>query len=226
MRKLALIGKGISHTKSPEMYRKIFKSPVDYYVLDFESTEKIPSAVSLLKSFEGISITSPYKEHFLDEVKLDSHTQKLGAINCLFQKDSEVHGANTDYLAIVDILKKDLQSRDLEIIVLGDGVMSRVLQTALQELAISYKVYSRKNDPLFFKRDFSREFNKANCSMIINTCAREYVFKSPISSETIFWDFNYQFAPHEHLKGQCFYRDGLEMLYRQALYATVIWSSN
>jgi len=68
MNKFALVGKDISHSRSPEMYRKLISSDVKYDLLDYQSDLDIPTAVELLSKYDGINITSPYKKNFLNQV--------------------------------------------------------------------------------------------------------------------------------------------------------------
>ncbi|RPJ71754.1 MAG: hypothetical protein EHM20_14365, partial [Alphaproteobacteria bacterium] len=145
MIKLALLGKGIQHSRSPEIYQRLLVNKIQYDLLDYPNSSSIPKVEDLFKVYNGISITSPYKRHFLDQVKLTEQAEKLGAINCIKQSSDGFYGENTDYSAIVEILKK-LKSKHngLRAIILGDGVMSNVTQAALRELEIDFKLYSRK----------------------------------------------------------------------------------
>lgn len=233
MIKLALIGKNIQHSRSPQIYKELIKHKIQYDLLDYENHLLIPSAKKLLQEYAGVSITSPYKKHFLNEVILTPNAKILGAINCLSIKNGEVVGENTDFLAVVDILKKWIDKyRNLNVIVLGDGVMSKVTQYALSNLNISFKVYSRKKNEFFnqlnLPNEFSMNFNDEHQNLVINTCAREYVFDGVLNNQIIFWDYNYQFAPHlSKIPNLCQqYIDGLEMLELQAQYALSFWSTS
>lgn len=231
MIKLALIGKDIQHSRSPQLYRELIKDKIEYDLLDYQSPLLIPSANHLFLQYQGVSITSPYKKHFLGEVELTQKAKELGAINCLALKNGKVVGENTDYLAILDILNfwKN-KYHTMGAIVLGDGVMSRVAQAALLSLGISFKTYSRKTvenfDRLNLSKEFSSQFDNISQKIVINTCAREFVFKGELDHQTIFWDFNYNFSPHHYsIPKLCQeYVDGSEMLERQARYALAFWS--
>jgi shikimate dehydrogenase len=228
MRKLALIGKGIQHSKSPELYRELISPSIQYDLLDLLDENEIPRAADLFQSYDGINITSPYKKHFLKEVTLTPNALELGAINCLRKKDGIIIGENTDFLAIVDILS-DLQKQynHLEVVLLGDGVMSKVTEVALKRLKISYVIFSRRKtehlDQLNLVALFS---NKKGTPLIINTCAREFVFIGNLPKNSLFWDYNYDFSPHSSSIPQKVhqYFDGLSMLKRQAEYAVAFWS--
>jgi shikimate dehydrogenase len=224
------VGKDISHSKSPEIYKHLISPSIQYDLLDFKSAEDVPSASDLFKSYEGINITSPYKKHFLSEVQLTQNASSLEAINCLRIKNGIIEGENTDFYAIVDIiqeLKKDYGV--LEVVVLGDGVMSKVTAVALKKLAIDYKVLSRRLTDDFNQINMKNYFSANKMTpLIINTCSREYVFKGEIPKEAVFWDYNYSFSPHSTSLPSKIrdYFDGHSMLLKQAEYALAFWSGN
>lgn len=231
MIKLALVGKNIQHSRSPEIYKRLLGTNVQYDLLDYENPGLIPSATELMSKYDGINITSPYKKHFLDQVNLSAGTALLDSINCLKKENGKLFGENTDFLAVVDILQKFKKDFGiLDVVVLGDGVMSRVVQVALKKLGIEFKICSRKTedilDQLNITEIFDKEFNDFNQRIVINTCSRDFIFKGQIDKKTIFWDLNYNFTPHLgslSLKTKQ-YIDGLEMLELQAAYAISFWS--
>lgn len=228
MNKLALVGKNISHSRSAEMYRKLISPDVKYDLLDYQSDLEIPTAVDLLEKYDGINITSPYKKHFLNQVELTPIAKEVSAINCLKKKDGKLFGENTDYFAIVEILK-DVQNKygELEVIVLGDGVMANVVKVALVNLDLKFKVLSRKSTKDFNQLNLIKYFQvNSILPVVINTCAREFIFNGIIPSTALFWDFNYNFDQHSSsIPGKVYkYVDGLEMLERQAFYAVAFWS--
>lgn len=229
MIKLALIGKNIQHSLSPSIYKNILGPKVHYDLLDYTDESEIPPVDELFKVYSGINITSPYKKHFLNSVELTASAKKLGAINCLKIEDGKVVGENTDYLAIVDILSRWKSTYgELDVALLGDGVMSKITEMALKQLEMNYKVYSRKQSSGFSYLDFEQAYSNSLTQLIvINTCAREYVFQGSLPKSTLFWDYNYHFLPHQHLKNHIkLYIDGEEMLDLQAKYAVAFWSFN
>ncbi len=230
MNKYALIGKDISHSRSPEMYRKLISKDVHYDLLDFKNPDEIPSAQKIFETYSGINITSPYKKHFLNQIELTENAKELGAVNCVKKENDKIIGENTDYLAIKDILKElKLTHQTLEVVILGDGVMSNVAQLALKKLNIGFKVLSRKLTKDFNQLNLNNYFSLENARpMIINTCAREYVFSGSLPKNSIFWDFNYNFPQHSQgiFHQVEFYLDGLDMLERQAFYAVAFWSNH
>lgn len=230
MNKFALIGRDISHSRSPEMYRKLISPAVVYDLLDYSSPTEIPTAEKLFDQYDGINITSPYKKHFIDSVELTKNAKEIGAINCLKKSGNKIIGENTDYLAIVDIIKELIQKHSsLEIVILGDGVMSNVVQVALKNLSLEAKLLSRKLTDSFSQLNLNQVFTEKNkVPLVINTCAREYVFSGSLPANSLFWDFNYNFPQHSQ---QFFHKtenyfDGLDMLERQAFYAVAFWSNH
>lgn len=230
MNKFALIGKNIAHSKSPEMYRKLISPTVKYDLLDYKTSDEIPSAKELLSKYDGINITSPYKKHFIKEVELTKVAQQVGAINCLKRSGDLIIGENTDYFAVIDTLEALIKKYQiLEVVILGDGVMSKVARVALENLGVTSQTLSRKLSKSFDQLNINDYFHlNKQVPLVINTCAREYVFKGMLPKNSIFWDFNYDFPLHsQYISPRVqYYFDGLEMLERQAIYAVSFWSKD
>lgn len=211
MIKLALIGKNISHSRSPDIYRKILKKDHSYTLLDYDCAEQIPLVSDLFTNFTGISITSPYKTHFLNQVELLPHVQKLGAINCLYKNDNKIFGANTDYDAIKDLLPNDCLDH---VAILGTGAMSKLFQILFQENSISYDLFGRKTHGNLNLLDYT------SYTLVINCCGRDFDFTGALESKTLFWDINYSL---KHSGKIVNYLDGLKLLELQARYALEYW---
>ena len=230
MKKLALIGKEIQHSKSPDLYRELISNDIQYDLLDYQESSFIPSVDDLFNKYDGINITSPYKQFFLNNVTLSASALKTNAINCLGKKGSVIIGENTDYLAIVNILKLwTLKYNSLQVLILGDGVMSKVTELVLLELEIPHMIASRKKTKDFAQikcEDFFDD-HLSNQKLIINTCSREYVFTSTLTKNILFWDYNYSILPHSStLPANCLeYIDGLKLLELQAQLAIQFWSN-
>ena len=224
--KLALLGKNIAHSKSQKMYEGILKREISYELIDCKTQEEIPALNKIFDQNLGLSITSPYKEVFLDQCKLEDSVKTLKAINCIRKKDNEFQGTNTDYMACIHILKKKKEIGDIEVFILGDGAMSRVVEAACSELVLNVNVLSRKKNKDFFEMSFL-EYPKLEFKfyLIVNTCSRDYVFKNQLPEYFSFWDLNYDFPAHHYLKEKlAAFEDGLELLELQASFALDFWS--
>ena len=158
--KLALVGKDISHSKSPEIYKKILGEKLQsYQLLDYPNGSLIPNLKELFQHYDGISITSPYKAHFLSQVKLVGCPLDILGINVIRFRNNIFEGSNTDFIAIKALLKDLIEEiANKQIIILGDGVMSQITELALRELKVSYKVFSRKLTKNFTQLTFKNSF--------------------------------------------------------------------
>lgn len=224
MIKLALLGKNIQHSKSPEMYRKIYDTEIEYTFFDYSESKNIPSLSSLFKNIDGLSITAPYKEHFLDDVILDDEIKPLKAINCIKKSGNDYFGTNTDYTAMIEILE-EMNFLEKEVILLGDGAMARITKIYLDSVRFPYTQLSRKRDGDLVKLDFNRLKKSDKDLLVINACGRSYSFAGEIPKNSTFWDYNYsQEANSTYLSSKCNYVDGLDLLYRQAVHATKFWN--
>ena len=183
--KLALIGKDISHSKSPVVYTDILKIDADYVLLDYENGCDIPCLKSLLATFSGISVTAPYKRYIYELCdEIHSSAEKVKAVNCFYMEDAKVVGANTDLLAL-EVLLKDYRSYDNHYI-LGNGAMADVISYILKKKSVRYKQFARS-----LGHNLSTlSFESVDKLIIYNCCAREFIFDTKLKESTTFFDLN------------------------------------
>jgi shikimate dehydrogenase len=222
---LALLGKDILHSKSKEIYEELLAQKIDYKIYDCPSPLEIPTLAEIFKSRLGLSITSPYKRFYLDQVEISG--PNLNAINCIKKSGDKFLATNTDYLAIEEIVEDfSLKFKTLFFVILGDGVMSEITQNLLKIKCHPYQVFSRKLNSDFIGLDIPDKIGPAHGQVIVvNTCSREFIFSGKLSPDYLFWDYNYNFLPHpEELPSKTLqYIDGLSMLRLQAKYAINFW---
>lgn len=218
---LGLIGKDISHSKSQKMYEELLGKKINYDLMDYSSSEEIPSLDEIFQKVQGLSITSPYKNHFLNQVKLAGDFE---AINCIRKEGDQYFATNTDALALKEILPKLIaQFSPVEIIVLGDGPMATLTLDILNNDCIQL---SRKQNGALESFDFVQFSKKEGKKLILNACSRNFVYSGKIDKNYIFYDYNYDFLPHKnYLETNVFsYIDGIHLLKLQALHALKFWS--
>lgn len=232
MIKLALLGKNISHSKSPEIYKTILKSNFSYDLIDCESSEVVPTLGELSAKYHGINITAPYKKLFLDKAILDDCAKKVQAINCLLFKDNQTFATNTDYEAFKKVFVKQKYHLGFNIILLGSGAMAQMAEVAFFDLSLSFKSYNRRRDGDLNQIDFLGNIeDKDQPILFVNCCSRDFhfnpeKFSTTNSSNVHFFDLNYSSEIQKNLcvaRGFSYY-DGLDMLNEQARLATVFWS--
>lgn len=226
--KLGLLGYPIAHSLSPKLYREFLGDRLTSYELfPYPEKREIPPLKFFQEKLDGLNITSPYKTHFIDQVKILSPlVNKIGAVNTLAFAGTKVFATNTDLLAVDEILKRYLKHHpDLELIILGDGVMGKMTQLVAESLVIPYRQFYRKKNPDLEQMDFSALSKENSQILIINACSRAFVFQGQFSGKELFWDYNYNFPSHQHIISQVkSYSDGQEMLELQARAAIKFWN--
>jgi shikimate dehydrogenase len=224
--KYALIGKSISHSRSPELYREIFSEDIEYDLLEVPSEADLPQLSDLARLYNGINITSPYKRSYFSLVLIqEPEVQELGAINTISFSEMGWIGTNTDLYAVEYILRKFIeQFPELHLIILGSGVMGTLTSIVAKKLQLSYQVLDRRTG-LFPNLDLRPYHKTGSQNVVINACSRDFIFSGEINESTVFWDYNYDLAPHQSTLPNkvTLYLDGQDMLLIQAKAAAVFW---
>ena len=128
MRKFAVIGHPISHTMSPFIHKELFSArneQILYDVLDIPPKE-LCEKLSLLKQYDGLSVTIPLKTSiipFLDNI--DENAKICGAANTVNGKDFK--GYTTDAQGFLNALESKGQALKGKILCLGCGGVSRTI---------------------------------------------------------------------------------------------------
>ena len=101
MKKFALIGKPISHSQSPKLFKEAF--PDGDMTYDLLERDTVEESVAELKAngYCGANVTSPFKESIMKFVTdPDEITKTLNAANLILFKGDKIFSYNTDYLAV------------------------------------------------------------------------------------------------------------------------------
>lgn len=217
--RLALIGKNIQHSKSPEIYKRLIGPHVVYDLIDVSQERDLPELDDLAQIYDAVNITSPYKKVYLDKIEVEESVLDLGCINTISFGNNFI-GTNTDYYGLKIILQ---QFTEAEVILLGNGSMAMMTKKLIQELDLKLIAhFFRQKDGDISQLDLST-ISKSNSILIINSCSRDYIFKGKLPKTATFLDYNYDYSPHHYLKSEIVYQDGLELLQLQALAAVEFW---
>ncbi|CAH9146521.1 unnamed protein product [Cuscuta epithymum] len=109
-----IIGKPVSHSKSPLLYNEAFRSVgfngvyVHLLVDDVASFFQTYSTTD----FAGFSCTIPHKEAALETCDdVDPIAKSIGAVNCIIRRstDGKLFGCNTDYVGAISAIEDGLQ---------------------------------------------------------------------------------------------------------------------
>ena len=221
MIRLALIGKSIAHSRSPEIYRQLLGLPLDYQLLNCTNPHEIPSVEELLVRYDGVSITSPYKTYFNGKVEADSSALQADSINCLYRTSSQqLMGANTDWLALQYLLPHYFSENLLQqVVIMGAGPMAKVVQRICEQAHLPYSVLTRQQDG-----DLSHYCFTHQNALIVNCCSRSMLFSGSLPLSSVFFDLNYGLL-HPFFRTLRHFRfiDGAEMLQVQAVQALKLW---
>lgn len=223
--RLGLLGSEIQHSLSPALYNE-FLGPelTSYELFDIGKASDVPTLKEFAQKLDGLSITTPFKTHFLPEVSFnDEKIKELGGINCISFSD-KFWATNTDYLALQSLIpemQKNYPHHD--IVLLGAGVMAKITVKILSDLQLPFQEITRKSHGPLEKIDLSTQFKRP--LLLINACSRSFVFQGKTPQGSVFWDYNYSFRSHSETLPQLFheYIDGLELLRRQAQSAISFW---
>ncbi len=227
--RLALLGKNISHSLSPSLYREILGHELESYeLIDAADPASIPSLAEMARTLNGLNITAPYKKHFFSQVITSEILKRIGAINCIAFGKSEIIGTNTDYIATREILQRMTIGEACQLILLGSGSMATMTKIIAEELGLPLKQYSRSTEANLSGLDLRSSHSSEKKTIIINSCSRDFIFQGLVHHEAHFWDYNYNFSPHsQSLPSRVkTYTDGTELLRLQAIAAVNFWREN
>lgn len=223
--RLALLGAGINHSRSPSIYRRLLGDQIHYELLDVAREVDLPSAAELAARYEGVNITTPWKLHYA--AAAIGGARALGAVNCLRFRDGRMEATNTDWTALRELVPAMvLTHRPVLWVLLGDGVMARVFSAILRERGMDFVQYARSRGDALEELDLPARHPIAGTKVVVNACGRGYNFNGNADATWVFWDFNYAHVAHEaRLPGLCgSYIDGLGLLETQAKHAIKFWS--
>jgi shikimate dehydrogenase len=150
-----VIGWPIAHSRSPLIHDYWLKQHgIDgTYGIEAVPPEALKNFLRDLGGgrYAGCNVTLPHKERAFAEVRIaDATTQRLGAVNTLFRKHSEVWGTNTDgegFLANVSAHLANWTAAGKSAVILGAGGAARAIVAALVDEGVrSITIVNRSKD--------------------------------------------------------------------------------
>lgn len=237
-----LIGKKIGHSFSADFFNKKFADEgIDetYRLFPLDTIRELPDLIDSIPDLKGLNVTIPYKEEvlpLLDEI--DPYASAIGAVNVISISESgRLKGYNTDAIGFRDSISPLLKPSMKRALVLGTGGASKAVAHVLRELGISPTIVSRKpGEGNIVYKDIDVEVMSSN-HIIVNctplgtwpdtdSCAD--IPYSLLSENHLCYDLVYN--PETTLflgrskKNGAMIKNGLEMLYGQAVAAWKIWN--
>ena len=149
--KLAVIGKPIGHSKSPEIHQH-FANQFDAKI-EFRKDEVTPETLETwLSDFfkdggKGVSITLPLKEEALNYAdEISDRARLASACNVIYAKDERLFADCTDGYGFTKDLEENLKVpvKDKKILILGAGGAARgIIPSIIEKKPAKLKVANR-----------------------------------------------------------------------------------
>jgi 3-dehydroquinate dehydratase/shikimate dehydrogenase len=148
-----VIGKPISHSRSPLMHNAALKAlnrngvylpfeveDVEEFVRDFVR----PKTKKIDWRLRGLSVTIPHKLAIIPHLDfVDATAKAIGAVNTVVVEGGELHGYNTDVAGAMKPLDELMDVRGARVAVLGAGGAARAICYGLNERGADVTIYSR-----------------------------------------------------------------------------------
>lgn len=173
MRKFGLIGRGLSHSFSPQYFEKKFsQESIDagYDLFDLDSIAEIDNLFDSTE-LHGLNVTIPYKQAvipYLDH--LVGAALELQAVNTIVFDQGQKIGYNTDVIGFQKSLRPFLKHGQTRALILGTGGASTAVSYVLKNIGVDVFFLSRSPNN---EREFSYDECNYNmidsCTIIVNT---------------------------------------------------------
>ncbi|MDE6373390.1 MAG: shikimate dehydrogenase, partial [Clostridia bacterium] len=159
MAKLAVIGKDVSQSTSPQMHLFIARElglEMTYERISVDESAFEERIEKLLKEYDGLNVTIPYKLSVISRLKkTEGDATAFGAVNTVLA--STLTGYNTDGLGFMQMLGAEgVDASGKEALVLGAGGAGRSVAKKLADCGARVEVYDRNAEN---SRGVASEFN-------------------------------------------------------------------
>ncbi|MDE6790438.1 MAG: shikimate dehydrogenase [Clostridia bacterium] len=149
MKKLAVIGKDVSQSTSPQIHNFIASQlgiEITYEKISIPEEQFESRVEELLKTYDGLNVTIPYKLSIIPHLKAtEGDATAFGAVNTVLT--STLTGYNTDGLGFMQMLENNGVNVDgCDVLLLGAGGAGRSVAKKLSDGGARVEVYDRNAD--------------------------------------------------------------------------------
>jgi len=184
---IGLLGKGINYSYSPEIHNVVlYKNghQGDYQLFNKEMSE-VSSFFEELKSNQGMcNVTVPYKLECMKHLDKIMGIAKLIGVNTVKYQDGQLLGINTDIMGFQAMIEyHGIIFNKKEVVILGNGATSRMIQIAMTGVAKKVTVVS-----LMPKGNEIKYADITGGDIVINTTplgSGDYVGKAPLTEKQV-----------------------------------------
>ena len=156
-----LLGRKLGHSFSPRLHGLLADYAYELFEVEPEALERFLRD----GSFDGLSVTIPYKMAVMPFCELTDRAKKIGAVNTITRSDGRLIGDNTDYDGFSWLLDRNGGIRAGEkALVLGSGGASKTAQTVLHERGAEVVVISRSGAD-----NYENLGRHADAALLVNT---------------------------------------------------------
>lgn len=146
MNKLAVIGKDVSKSTSPQIHNFIAKNlglEISYEKISIPEAEFENKIAELLQTYDGLNVTIPYKLSIIPHLKgIEGDALAFGAVNTVVT--STLKGYNTDGLGFMQMLENNGVEADGEsVLLLGAGGAGRSVAKKLADAGAKVEIYDK-----------------------------------------------------------------------------------
>ena len=181
MKKYALIGWEISTRLSEKIHRGNFAMDgleATYDTLEIAPDEFDRRIPELLKEYDGLNVTRPYKERIIPFLtKLDESAKKYKSVNTVRRCEchGDTTGFNTDVPAFLELYGSSLVG--MRILVVGAGGAGRPIAEALEKEVFDTKVANMNR--VENAEALEQSMAAGELDVVINATPAELTFKVP-----------------------------------------------
>jgi shikimate dehydrogenase len=144
MRRVVLLGQGISYSASPAMQMAAFRAAGlawSYELLDVPP-DRLREVVATLREpgFAGANVTIPYKVAVMPLLdKVEGEAAEAGAVNTICNQNGQLIGSNTDVEGVRTALEAvGVEASGARAVVLGVGGSARAVAVALRGARLTF----------------------------------------------------------------------------------------
>lgn len=148
MKKFAVIGHPITHSKSPALHQAGFielEIDATFEALDLSPEDLRDWMINEAHEYVGAAITVPYKETIIPYIdKLTDAAKLIGAVNTLYWENDVLHGTNTDCIGALRALQSEVPNPEgKSVLIMGAGGAARAIIFALKTAGCKIVVCNR-----------------------------------------------------------------------------------
>jgi len=153
-----LVGNPVRHSRGIYFHNAQFRhQSCDAVYLNFLADDIRDFWTHFHGLITGLSITMPFKQDIIPLLdRVDPEIASLRSVNTVIKKRARFIGYNTDYLALVEILKKRGSLKNKEVVILGTGGIARAMSAAALRLGAEVTILSRT---ISKARDLAEQFS-------------------------------------------------------------------